>query len=130
MNRHCAVAQHGFRPGRGDRDIITLLAERHGPVFALLDIGIGGPARERVFEVPHVAVDFGAFDLKIRDRGLKMRIPVDQPFATIDQTFVVHLNKNFDHGIVEIALFASRRAGCARHGERVARPVAGRAEPL
>ena len=60
--------------------------------------------RQRIFEMPHVACNFDVFDLKVRNRRFKMRVPIDQTFAAIDQTFVVHLNENFDDGVMEIAI--------------------------
>ena len=57
-----------------------------------------------VFEMPHVARNFDIFDLKIRNSGFKMWVPVDQSFAAVNQSFVIHFNKDFDHGIMEIAI--------------------------
>ena len=53
-----------------------------------------------------MARDFDVLDLEIGDRGLEMRVPVDQPLAAIDQPLVVHIDEDLDHGVVEIALFA------------------------
>jgi hypothetical protein len=43
-------------------------------------------------------------DLQIRDRGLEMRVPVDQPLAAIDVALVVEIDEHADHRVVEIAL--------------------------
>ena len=53
--------------------------------------------------MPHMARNLDILDLKVGNRRFKMRVPVDQSFATIDQTFFIHLNKDLDHRIVEIA---------------------------
>ena len=61
--------------------------------------------------MPHMAVDFDVFDLQIGNRRFEMRVPVDQTFATVDQPLVIHLDKDLEHGIVEVAgLFACGRA--------------------
>jgi len=59
-----------------------------------------------------------------------MRIPVHQPLAAVDVALAVHLHEDADHRVVEVAVFARRRAGGARHGEGLAAPVAGGAEAL
>ncbi len=130
MHRHRAVAQHGFGAGGGDRDIVPGLAQGHVAVGVAFHVFIGLAPGQRVFEMPHLAVDLAAFDLEVRNRGLEMRVPVDQPLAAIDQPLVVHVDKDPDHRVVEIALFARGRAGGARHGEGIARPVEAGAQPL
>ena len=130
MHRNCAVAQHRFGAGCRDRDIVAGFVQRHVPVFVFFDVFIGRTTRERVFKVPHIAVDFDVFDFKIRDGSFKLRIPVDQPFTAIDQVVVVHLNKNFDDGIVEILLPGFRITGRTTHGKSFAGPIAGCAQPF
>ena len=115
---HGPVAQHGFGPGGGDGDIVAGLAQGDVAVFVLLDVFVGFPAGEGVFEVPHMAVDFDVFDLKVADRRFEMRVPVDQSLAAIDQPFVIHFHEDFDHGVMEIAgLFSVRRAAGPGHGK-------------
>ena len=80
--------------------------------------------------MPHMAVDLDVLDLEVGNRGLEMRIPVDQPLAAIDQPLVVHVDKDLDDRVVEIAFLARRGSGRAGHGEGVARPVAGGAKAL
>ena len=113
MDGHRAIAQHGFGPCRGNRDIIARLTQGDVSVLILLDIFIGGPTRERIFEMPHMACLVDILDLKIGNRSLEMRIPVHQPLAAIDEAFVIHIYKDLDHSIVEIAFFACGRIGCA-----------------
>ena len=95
------------------------------PVLVLFDVFIGGTAGQRVFEVPHVAVDFDVLDLEIGNRGLEMRVPVHQTLAAIDEALVIHIDEDLDHGVVEIALFALG-APWPGHGEGVAVPVTAR----
>ena len=130
MHGHRAIAQHGFGPRRGDGDVIARLAQGDVPFGVLFDIVIGGPARERVFEVPHMAVNLDILDLEVGDRGFEMRIPVHQPLAAIDEALVVKIDEDADYGVVEIPLFPRRGIRGAGHGEGLAVPVAGTAEAL
>ncbi len=63
--------------------------------------------------MPHMARDFDILDLKIGNRGFKMRIPVHQTLAAIDEALVVHIDKDLQHRVVETFV----------HREPVARPV-------
>ena len=130
MHRDSTVAQHGFGPGCGDRDVVAGLAQGDIAVFVFLNIFVGLAASERVFEVPHVARGLDILDLQIGNRGLEMRIPVHQPLAAIDEALVVHVDEDLDDGIVEIAVLALGGTGRAGHGEGVARPVATGTKPL
>ena len=57
------------------------------------------------------------FDLEIRDGRLQDRVPVDQAFAPVDQTFVVQPDEDFGHRLRQSFV----------HGEAFARPVHGAA---
>ena len=113
MHRHRAVAQHCFGPRCGNRDIVTRLAKDDVSVFILFDIFVGLATGQRIFEVPHVAVNFGVLDFEIGDRRLELRVPVDQPLATIDQPFIVEPHEHFKHRLRQALI----------HGEAFARPV-------
>ena len=52
-----------------------------------------------------------------------MRVPIDQTFAAINQAFLIHLNENFDDGVMEIAILIRGGIGGARHGECGAVPI-------
>ena len=88
--------------------------------------------------MPHMALHLDILDLQIRDGGFKMRIPVDQTLAAIDQRVgaavaglvVVHLHKDLDHGVVEVARLTGRGVRSTRHGERLTVPIATRTQPL
>lgn len=84
------VAEQRFGTGRGDDDAFR---------------AVGG----RVADLPHVAVFLGAFDLKVGDGGLKLRIPVDQTVAAIDEAFLIEAHEGFDHDLGE--LFVHREVG-------------------
>ena len=124
VHGHRAITKHGFGAGRGDGDIIACLAQGHIAVFVFLDIFVGGSTRERVFEVPHVAVDFNVFNLKIGNRRFKVWVPVYKALATIDFAVVVEFDKHLQHGVVEVAVFfGCGRRGRTGHGKRRAGPV-------
>ena len=59
-----------------------------------------------------------------------MGVPVDQAFAAIDQALVVHLDKDLDDGVVEVAILTSRRTGRAGHGKGFAVPIGAGAQTL
>ena len=128
MHRNRAVAQHGFGPGGGDGDVVARLAQYDISILVFFDIGVGGTPCERVFEVPHVARGFDVFDFEVGDGGLKVRVPVHQALAAVDEALVVHIDKDLDDGVVEIAIFADWRARGTGHSEGVSGPIAGGAE--
>ena len=118
MDRDRAVAEHRLGPRRGDRDVVALFLKRDVPVLVLLDVGVGLAARERIFEVPHVALHFAVLDLEVADRGLELGVPVHEPLGAIEQLALVELDEDLDDGLREALV----------HGEALVRPVAGRAE--
>ena len=114
MNCNRPIAKHGFRACGGNGNVIACFAQGDIPVLVFFDIFIGLPVGERIFEMPHMAVDFGIFDFKVRNGGFKMGIPIDQSFAAINKAFVIHLNKNLKHRIMKVArLFTGWRGFCA-----------------
>ena len=102
MHRNSAIAQHRLGPGGGDGDVIPRFAQHLIAVIILLDILISRPAREGVFEMPHMARHFDVLDLKIGNRCLEMRVPIHQAFAAVDQAVLVHLHKHLDDRIMEV----------------------------
>ena len=113
MHGDRAVAEHGFRTRGGDRDVIAGFAKGLVAVVVGLDVFVGLAVFQRILEVPHVAGDFGVFDLEIGDRRVEYRIPVDQPLAAIDQALVVEGHEGIAHGFRQAVV----------HGETLARPV-------
>src|SRR5437667_7663787 len=72
-----------------------------------------------IADLPQLTGFFFVFDFEVRHRGAEHRIPVDEPFAAIDQAIVVEPHKRFEH-----------RGGEPRvHGKAFTRPVPGGAEP-
>ena len=63
MHRHRAIAEHGFGPGGGDGNVIALFAQGHVSIRVFLNIIIGFAPGEAVFEMPHMARNFGVLDL-------------------------------------------------------------------
>ena len=119
-NGNRAIAQHGLRPCRGDRNIVALLLEHDISIGILLDVQVGRAIGQRVFEVPHVALDLPVLDLEVGDRALELGIPVDEPFAAEDQALLVERHEDLDHGLRQALI----------HGKALARPVAGSAQAL
>ena len=56
-----------------------------------------------------MAVFFGAFDFKVGDGGLKLRVPVDEAVAAVDEAFLIKTNEGFNHDLGE--LFVHREVG-------------------
>ena len=106
MHGDGGVAEHRLRPRRRDGD------ERAGVASGGVD--------DRIFEMPEMALRLDLLDLEIGNRGLQLRVPVDEALVLVDQPFAVELDEHLAHG----------RAQSLVHGEAFARPVAGGAEPL
>ena len=58
--------------------------------------------------------------LEIGDRGQQLRVPVHQPLVFVDQPLAIEFDEHLDHGARQAFI----------HGEALARPVAGRPQPL
>ena len=65
VNGDSAVAKHRFGARGGDGNIVAFLFESDDPIRVFFDIGIGFAARERIFEMPHMARGFDVFYFKI-----------------------------------------------------------------
>ena len=76
MHRDPGVAEHRLRPGGRDNDITTRLT------------------LDRVADVPQRAFGLAIFDFEIRDHGVHLRIPIDQPLVAVDQSLAVKRHKN------------------------------------
>ena len=105
VHRHGSVTQHGFWAGGGHHQIVVA-------ILRFLAVG------QRVTQVPEKALFFLVLHFQIGDRGMKLRIPVDQTLAAIDQAFVVQADEHFLHGFVEAVV----------HGEALVVPVHGIAQ--
>src|SRR5581483_5056585 len=69
--------------------------------------------------VPERALGLVRLDLEVRDRGLQLRIPVDQALVAIDQAAAVELDEHLADGAAQALV----------HGEALAAPVRRGAEP-
>ena len=108
MHRHRRVAEHGLGSRGRYRD------EGRGIARIELD------AFKRIANVPEVPLHLDLLHLEIGDGGEQLGVPVDQPLVLVDEALAVKLNEHLAHGAREAFV----------HGEALARPVAGGAEPL
>ena len=74
---------------------------------------------DRVLEEPQVAVLFDVLDFEVGDRALVAGTPVDDPRTAVDQPLLPELDEDI----------ADRLHVGRVHGEAVARPIGGEAEP-
>ena len=74
-----AIAQDGFRPGGGHRDVLI------------------GRAFKVVAHRPQVAVGILVLHLEVADGGTALGAPVDQPLALVDPALVVEADKGIAH---------------------------------
>ena len=134
VNRDAGIAQHRLGPSGRDGD------EGRGVV------GVIGRAFERIVEIVEMAIRIAAQglvelgrvefvlaaalpferaglldlqNLEIRDRGLEFRVPIHQPLGAVDQALLVQPDEDLEDGGRQPLI----------HGEALARPVAGGAEP-
>ena len=104
MDGDAGVAEHGLGPGGGDDEVVALLASGGVAVAVELDrVLVGLAALELVAQPPEVALVLDLLDLEVGDRGLEMRVPVDQPLAAEDQAAVVEVDEGLEHRVVEAA---------------------------
>ena len=100
MHRDAGVAEHGFRPGRRDRDEPA------------------GQLRHRIADMPQRALGLAALDFEIGDHRVHLRVPIDEPLVAVDQPFAIERDKD-----------AADRGGETRvHREALALPIGRGAE--
>ncbi|MDT4818223.1 hypothetical protein FQZ97_513140 [compost metagenome] len=100
-----AVAEHGFRTGGGDDQVVLA-------VGGLVAVGQG------VAQVPQAALLVVVLHFEVGDGGVELGVPVDQALATVDQAVFVQAHEGFLDRIGQALV----------HGEALARPVHGGAE--
>ena len=105
MHGDARIAEHGLGAGRGDRD---------GPAGRL-----PVPVDDGVAEMPEAPFGLDLHHLDVGHGGEQLRVPVDQPLVAIDQPLLVQGHEHPAHRMRQALV----------HGEALARPVAGRAEP-
>ena len=69
--------------------------------------------------MPVASLDLAALDLKVRDGGLELRVPIDEALVAIDQPLFEQGDEHFAHGVRQAVI----------QGEALAAPVAGGAQP-
>ena len=100
IDRYTGVAEQGFGAGGSD--------------YQVIQAGIGLDAiRQRITEVPELALLLAVLHFEIGDGGVQGRIPVDQAFATVDQPFLIQPYEDFLYRLVEAIV----------HGEALTGPV-------
>ena len=127
------VAQHRLRARGGDgHPLAGLFALRvHHWILEIVEVAVRvfgqdlGQRRrvERRAVLPRPlerALALDLHDLEVRDRGLKLRVPVDEPLVLVDQPLTIELNEHFRDGARQTLV----------EGEPLAAPVAGGAEAL
>ncbi len=97
MNRDGGIAEHGFRPGRGDD-------QRRRRIV-----------RERIANMPQTAVALFMRHFDIGQGGFAARTPVDQPLGAVEQLVFPKFDERFAH----------RPRQPFVHGETLMAPVAG-----
>src|SRR5579864_89076 len=109
MRMHCDgdIAQHGLRPRSRDDDKFTA-------------------AFDRIFDVPEMTLRLDLLNLQIRNSSFERRVPIDQPLILVDEAFPIKVHKRLKHRANHLFV----RVATLSHGEALARPVAGGAEPL
>ncbi|MNF76730.1 hypothetical protein D3C84_588550 [compost metagenome] len=98
--RDGAVAEHGFRAGGGDYQVVLA-------VGGLVAVGQG------VAQVPQAALLVVVLHFEVGDGGVELGVPVDQALAAVDQAVLVQAHEGFFHRFRQAVV----------HGEALARPV-------
>ena len=103
-----SVAEHGLRPRGGDDNEGRWIVRVEALAF------------QRIADVPQVPFHLDLLHFEVGDGGEQLRVPVDQPLVLVDEALLVELDEDLEHRAREALV----------HGEALARPVAGGAEPL
>src|SRR5215472_759779 len=112
MYGDAGIAKHGFRPG--------CRHHQKAPGFAF----------DWVADMPKLTSGLAVVDLEIGDHGVHLRVPVDQPFVSIDQPFAIELNEYFAHGGGEARIHREAFAAPIRRGAEAAQLSDDRAAGL
>ena len=133
MHRDRRVAQHRFGPGRGDgKPFAGLFTLRvHDRIFEVVEVAVGvfGQDLGERRRVERRAVVTGPLEsalgldlhhLQVRDRGLELRVPVDEALVLVDEPLAIELHEHLGD--------RARQALVER--KALAAPVAGSAEAL
>ena len=80
MHRHRGVAEHGFRSGRRDGETNRRILFK------------------RVFDRVQFPFDIFVLDFDVGEGGEAAGTPVDQPLSSIDQSFLMQSDEDFQDG--------------------------------
>ena len=108
MHGDGSVAKHGLRPRGGNHDVSRCV------------VGVKGAAFERIAQMPEVTLHLDLLDFEVGDGGEQLRVPIDEALVLVDEAGAVEIDEHLAHGAGQSLV----------HGEALARPVAGGAEPL
>src|SRR5450830_273130 len=105
VNGHGGIAEHCFRTGGGDDQVVVAFS------------GLGAVG-QRVLEVPQEAFLVVVFHFEVGNRRVQLGVPVDQTLAAVDQAVFMQAHEGFFHGFRQTVV----------HGEALAAPIDGRAQ--
>jgi hypothetical protein len=110
MHGHGRVAEHRFGARGGD--------DHESDVLPRIVPCVPSISFDRIADVPEARLDRLVINLVVADAGLQVDVPVDQPFAAVDQAVFEEFEERLAHGAG--AHFVQREARAV--------PVAGAAE--
>ena len=105
VNSDGGIAEHGFRTGGGNDQVIVALG------------GLGAIG-QRILEVPQEAFLVVVFHFEVGNRRVQLSVPVDQTLAAVDQAVFMQAHEGFFYGFGQAVV----------HGEALAAPVYGRTQ--
>ena len=83
-------------------------------------VRIEARAFERIADVPQMPLHLDLLHFEVGNGGEEFRVPIDEPLVLVDEPAAIKLHEHLAHGARKSLV----------HGEALARPVAGGAEPL
>ena len=107
VNGNGHITEHGFRSGCSNNDAVSFVVK--------FSVRSGYAIRCRITEIPVGSLFVFVFNFRIAEGCTALRAPVDQTVSSVNQAFIVQLNKEVVNGFV--ATFV--------HGEAFSLPVTG-----
>ena len=114
MHGDGGIAEHGLRPRGGDHDVGRSV------------IRIEAAILKRIAQMPEMTLHLDLLDLEVGDGGEQLRVPIDEALVLVDEAGAVEFDEHLGNGTNHLIVWRTRLP----HGEALARPVAGGAEPL
>ena len=97
VHRNGGVAQHRFRPRRGNNNVGRRILRLERFAF------------QWIAQVPEVALGLHLDHFQIGNRREQLRVPVDQPLVLVDQAFAVQLDEHLHDGLGQALVHANLR---------------------